>query len=531
MKNLKKFTNLFIIIAMLVAPFAGLTVAKAAKGNALTLPVISDPIVLAPFDATDSASSDVANQIFRGLMKTDFNLKFVPDLAAGYPTISKDGMSVTFTMKSGLKWDDGQPLTAQDVEFSYEYLMDPASAAPRGGETSEFIKSVKSTGNTVTFTLNGPRSQELIYSTFTNRYIVPKHLWEKVAKKDNMTNNPYLRNPVGCGSYKFVEWIPNERVVLEKNPLYDGKKPNIDKLIYKNVGSTANQMVQMQTGEGDVAPIAPADVAYMRTQKQVNLNQYDRFTIELITFNTVSPFFSDKRVRQAINYAVNKSAIINGLYKGLGTPANSMYFPGTFGYNSKVKTYNFDLAKAKQLLDQAGWKVGPDGIRVKDGKKFEISLITNKGNVTREKAAVIIQSQLKLVGIKVDTKVIEWNTFITKYLRPKKFELYYGGWVYSDWTQDLTPLYNGDPSKGTLNYGSYKNAALDPLMDQAVRELDPKKSEALHFKIQDIVAEDCPSIYLLYGRTTLATNKRVSGVKFARGIGINYDYSGWVLKD
>lgn len=535
MKRLKNILSCALVLTLMFTTFAASGIAKAAsaKGNTLYLPTISDPIALCPFNSTDSASSDVSNEIYRGLLKPDFSLKFVPDLAASMPTFNSNKTVVTFKLKTNLKWDDNQPLTADDIKFSYDYIMDPDSASPRAGDVVDVLKSVRVIDKyTVEFTLNYARELSQIYSFFTNRYIVPKHLWSKIPAKDNMTEkNPYNKKPVGCGPYKFVEWLPNERVVIVKNPYYEGKKPNIEKIIYKNVGSTANQMIQLKTGEGDVSGIAPADVPYMRTQKNINLYQYDRFSIELITFNTKNVFFSDARVRQAINYAINRQAIINGLYKGIGTPAYSMYFPGTDGANPNVKKYNYNITMAKKLLDAAGWKVGRDGIRAKNGKKFIVTLCTNKGNVTREKAAVIVQSQLKLVGIKVETRVVEWNTFITKYLRPKKFDLYYGGWLYSDWVQDLTAIYHSDASKGTLNYGSYANKSLDKLMETAVKETDPAKAKKLHYQIQDIIANDCPSIYLLYGRVTLGVNKRISGVKYVRGLGINYDYSGWVLKD
>lgn len=535
MKTYKKVLALLLVFTVLFVPFGEFLKVKAApaKGNTLYIPTISDPIELCPFNSTDSASSDVSNLIYRGLLKPDFSLKFVPDLAASMPTFSKDNLKVTFKLKTNLKWEDGQPLTADDVKFSFDFIMHPDSAAPRAGDVLDMLKSVAVKDKyTVEFTLNKAKELSQVLSFFTARYIVPKHLWEKIDPKDNMTEkNIYNKKPVGCGPYKFVEWLPNERVVLERNPYYEDKKPNIEKIVFKNVGSTANQMIQLQTQEGDVAGIPPTDVQNMRAQKHLNIYQYDRFSIELITFNTKSEFFQDKKVRQAINYAINKQAIINGIYKGIGRPAYSMYFPGTEYFNANVKKYDYNLALAKKLLDEAGWKVGKDGIREKNGKKFIVTLCTNKGNITREKAAVIVQSQLKLVGIKVETRVVEWNTFITKYLRPKKFDLYYGGWLYSDWVQDLTAIYHSDPSKGNLNYGSFTNKELDKLMENAVSETDPAKAKAMHLKIQEILADEVPSVYLLYGRATLGVNKRISNVKYVNGLGINYDYRGWTIKE
>lgn len=532
MKNIKKILAVFLMLLMILVQFEGTNIALAApaKGNTLYRGSISDPISLCPFNATDTASSDIFNQIFRGLLKVDWGKKFAPDLAESMPTFSQDRKTVTFKLKKNVKWDDGVPFTSEDVKYSFDFFMDDEAGAPRKSVVSSDIESVQAPDPyTVVFKMFNAQTSEYVNSLFTVRYIVSKHVLEKVSKKDNMTSELLNKKPVGNGQFKLVEWIPNERVVIEKNPLYEGTQPKIDKIIWKNVGNTAQQLVQLQTGEIDITGISPTDLSYARSFKNINIAQYDTLSVEFIQFNTNTPFFSDKTVRQAIAYAVNKTTIVNSLYKGVGSPADSLYIKGTATYNPNLKKYDYNLAKSKQLLDQAGWKVGKDGIREKNGKKFVVTLMTNKGNLLREKAAVVLQGQLKLIGIKVETRVVDWNTFITKYLRPRKFDIYYGGLSMSDWVNDATSVFHSDPDVGGMNYGSYKNATLDKLMLDAQKEFDPAKNKAMHYKIQEILNEELPCIYTVFGRTSLGTNKRLSNVKYENLLGIKNEYTTWTI--
>jgi peptide/nickel transport system substrate-binding protein len=220
-----------------------------------------------------------------------------------------------------------------------------------------------------------------------------------------------------------------------------------------------------------------------------------------------------------MSYGINKQAIVSGIYKGNGKVGVSSFIPGTPFYNAKAKQYGYDLARAKSLLDEAGWKVGPDGIRVKDGKRFKIFMITNKGNIMREKILQYVQSSMKALGIEVNAQILEWNTFLTKYVEVYKFDAYVGGFS-TGLTANHMAFYHSDKAKGFLNRGRYGNPEVDKLLEAVKGTVDRSKQAELAFKIQEIVAEEVPYTFIINRVQAYAYSKKVKNAA-------SYDLVGW----
>ncbi|KRQ87315.1 Oligopeptide-binding protein AppA precursor [Caloramator mitchellensis] len=523
MKKLVSLILSFLLVLTLVAPNA---IAKApAKGNEVYYATFSDPIDLNPAISSDSASSEVTGFLFRGLLTRDWDTKIIPDMAEAMPTISKDQKTITFKLKKGIKWHDGVELTSADVKFSYEFILDKRVNSPRYTDFEKIDKIETPDKYTVVFKLKEPDSA--LIPNFTFGYIIPKHLWENVDRT-KVKQSEYNKKPIGNGPFKFVEWKPAERVVLEANPNFYGGRPKVDKIIFTITPSQAVAMVKAETGEADWVYIPESDIARMKTKQNLNVFVYDRLAFDCILYNIKSPYFSDKRVRQAISYATNKQAIVNGIYKGIGKVADGSYHPKIWAYSANVPKYNYNLAKAKQLLDQAGWKVGKDGIREKNGVKFKFVLLTNKGNIMREKLVVYIQSQLKLLGIQVEPRILEWNTFLNKYVNPRNFDAYVGGFTTA-LDGDQTVFYHSDPDKGYFNRGGYKNARVDYLLDEARKTFDVNLQKKYYAEVQKIVAEEQPMTFIVYRRGAQGFNKRVKNVKVVDLLGINEGYMQWTI--
>lgn len=525
MKKFRFWASLMVALTLILSSFSGLNVAQAADKDTLTIATFSDPIDLCPSLSSDSASSDVTAYLFRGLIKYDWNTNFVPDLAAEMPTIAADNKTITFKLRKDLKWDDGKPLTSADVKFSYEFILDKNTGSPRYGEF-EKISSIETPDDlTVIIKLSEPDAA--LFECFGYNYIIPKHIWEKVDRsKAKMAEAN--KKPVGCGPYKFVEWKTKERIVLVNNPYYHDKKPEIKNIVMTITGNQAAGMIKAETNEADYVVIPESDIARMKTKTNLNTYVYDAARFDCILYNLKTEFFSDKRVRQAFSHAINKTAIVNGIYKGVAKVAEGSYHPKLWSYSANVPKYTYNVAKAKQLLDQAGWKVGKDGIRVKNGKKFNIVMLTNKGNIMREKALVAIQTQLRLVGVKVEPRILEWNTFLNKYVDVGKFDAYVGGFSTA-LDGDQSAFYHSNKEIAPFNKGGYVNKKVDELLDAGRKTFNMTERKKIYAEVQKLVAEDQPMTFLCYRKNAVVVNKRVANTKFVDILGSNDGILDWTL--
>jgi peptide/nickel transport system substrate-binding protein len=315
-----------------------------------------------------------------------------------------------------------------------------------------------------------------------------------------------------CGPYKFKEWKRAERVELVRNPLFYGEKAKTDGIIYDITPSNTTSLVKVETQEDNFAAVPESDVARMKTIPSLYVKTVTGTTFDYLVYNMKTPFFSDKRVRQAISYTVNRDAIIKGIYKGIGKPASGSYVPALWCYNPNVKKYTYNLTLAKQLMDQAGWKVGKDGYRYKDGKRFEVTMLTNQGNKMREKAVVLLQSQLKPLGIKVNPRILDWNTMWSSYIDIGKFDCYYSGFI-TGIDGDQTVMFNSDKNIGSFNRGGYANKRVDELYELARKTFNRDEQKKYYFEAQQLIADDCPMTFVIYRSNSYVFNKKVQNTQ------------------
>jgi peptide/nickel transport system substrate-binding protein len=264
-------------------------------------------------------------------------------------------------------------------------------------------------------------------------------------------------------------------------------------------------------------------------KKNFNKYRYLSFTYIYLGFNLKNPIFSDKRVRQAIAHAINKDEIVNGVLLGLGKPATGPFKPGTWAYNPNVKQFPYDPAKAKALLAEAGWKDSDgDGILDKDGRPFIFEITLNQGNEVRRKSAEIIQQRLAGIGIRVKIRTVEWSAFLKEFINKRKFEATILGW-----TIPMEPdLYNVWHSSKTgpdeLNFVSYKNGEVDDLLEKGRSTFDRRERKDAYDRIQEILAEDLPYIFLYVPDAMPIFSARFRGIEPAP-IGIGYNFIKWYV--
>jgi peptide/nickel transport system substrate-binding protein len=527
-------------------------------GDAYIDSSIGDASNLIPILVTDSASGNITDLVYNGLVKYDKDINVVGDLAecweirshdkrqtygdcdrylaelhpeAGQPLIEDADMeeaafSITFRMREGVRFHDGVECTAEDAMFTYQSLIDPKVPTPYRGNYV-MVKQAEVLGKyTFRVSYEKPFAPALIS---WGMGILPKHLLEG----QDLTQSPLKRKPVGTGPYKFVEWKTGEKIVLEANKDYFEGRPYIDHYIYRIIPDTATQFLELKAGGIDSMGLNP--MQYLKQtdtpefNEQYNKYRYLSFGYTYLGYNLLNQKFADKRVRQALAYAIDKQEIIDGVLMGLGKIATGPYKPGTWYYNPNVKQYPHDPQKAKQLLAEAGWLDSDnDGILDKNGQPFQFTIITNQGNDLRKKTAEIIQQRLRTVGIKVKIRIIEWAAFLKEFVDKKKFDAVILGWsgsidpdVYNVWHSSKT-----GPQE--YNFISYKNAEVDELLEKGRHTFDQEERKKYYFRFQEILAEEQPYTFLYVAEALPAISARFHGIEPAP-LGITYNFIKWYV--
>jgi len=414
-QSLRIKLSLYAIVFLMLAKFAF----AAESGDALVVGAIGDARNLVPILASDSASGDIVGQVFNGLVKYDSNLNLVGELAESWD-IKKNCRVIIFHLRKGVRWHDGKPFTARDVEFTYQKLIDPNVRTPYSGDF-ERVQSFKVLDDyTIKITYKEPFAPGL---SSWGMPIMPKHLLEN----ENLNHTEFSLHPIGTGPYKFKSWSRQEKIELIANPDYFEHRPNIDRYIYRVIPDQATLFLELQAQGVDLTGLSP--LQYIRqTDTSFFIKYYRKFRLTsfgytYLGYNLSHPKFKDVRVRNALNYAVDKDEIIETVLLGLGRVCSGPFLPESWAFNSQVKPARFDPQKAKELLKEAGWiDNNQDGWLDKDGEIFEFTIITNQGNEARIKTVQIIQRRLAEIGIRVKIKVLEWSVFLTEFIDKKNIQ-------------------------------------------------------------------------------------------------------------
>jgi peptide/nickel transport system substrate-binding protein len=481
---------------------------------------IGDASYLNPVLLSDTASGDICNLVFNGLVKYDKDLKITGDLASSWD-ISPDGKIITFNLRQNVRWHDGAPFTAADVKFTFEKLTDPNVKTPFSSDYDLVSRFEVLNPYKIRITYKEPFSPGLIS---WGMGIIPKHIFEN----GDFNSHPANRKPIGTGPYRFSEWKTDEKIVLEANPDYFEGKPHIAKYIYRIIPDQAVQFLELRNESIDSMGLTPDQYyAYPVFFKNYNKFRYPSFSYVYLGYNLRNPIFEKKQVRQAIAYAINKKEIIGGILRGLGVPATGPYPPTSWAYNPNVKNYDYDPIKATELLKEAGWTDSDsDGWLDKDGKKFEFTIITNQGNKPRALAAELIQSYLKKIGVKVNIRILEWSTFLHQYIDKRNFDAVLLGWNLSRDPDQFSIWHSSQKKEGQYNFISYENKEVDKLLEQGRRIFDERKRQAIYWKLHSILAEDQPYTFLYVSDSLPVIHKRFIGPEVAPA-GIGWNFREW----
>lgn len=556
---------------------------KSGSGNPnVIIHELSDAQMLNPINYSDASAGYIVSNIFQNLLAIDFKtLELVPVLAESRPEIvtSPDSqLYITYRIREQARWDDGQPVTAKDIEFTLKVIKNPRVDNFNNKPYFEFITDFKfHDDDPKKFTLvckdvyilsevmsgDIPALPASVYDPkgimqqFTVRQLT--ELQQELVENERIiefanefNSEKYQRDKnfiVGSGAYTLDEWATGQKIVLKKKDNWWGDElrgtniffdVNAPKLVYQTINDQTTSLVALKAGNVDVMRgIKPKDFTELPKSSKFTENFNAHTPAQLaylyLGINVRRPKFSDKLTRQALANIVDVEKIINVINYGFGERAVGPVHPSKNDeYNPNLTPYEFNPDKAKQLLSEAGWAdTDGDGILDKliDGKKtpFTIEIIYNSGNDVRKAICLLFQEEARKLGIKVDVVTQEWSIFLDK-TKAHDFDMYVGAWISSPIPSDHKQIFHTSSYNGGSNYTGFGNDATDALIDSIRVTLDVEKRKVLNQRFQAILLDECSYLFLYYPKERLAIHKRFDNAEPSL-MRPGYKEAAFILKD
>jgi ABC-type transport system substrate-binding protein len=481
--------SLFAAIAL---PLASAQVLIVAQGT--------DAVTLDPHAATDSPSATVTSHIFETLFELTPEGEVVPGLAESYE-LSDDGLTLTLKVREGVTFHDGTPLTAHEVKASLDRFLDPENAFTFLFLLEPIQEVVVVDDMTVELRLDAPFAPLIGHLTHSSTAIVHAGVAAELG-------DGFARNPVGTGPFRFVSWEPNQAIELARYDGYWGEKPGVEGVRFLAVPENTTRMAMVESGAAHVAVrVPPQDIARLDSLSFIDVHNVSSVRTIYIYFNHNIEPFTDARVRQAVNYAVNNQDIADFVTGGAVRPSDAAIAPGIFGY-TPVGSYDYDPERARELLAEAGY---PDG--------FSTTLYSPSGRYLQDiQIAEAIQSMLAEVGIQAEIETLEWSAYLSATNQPAEsnvvpMALLGWGTVTGDADYGLFPLFHtSEHVPAGSNRAFYSNPEVDALLDEARTTTDGAAREGLYRQALQIIREDAPWLFLHSETQLVAVNTAVEGL-------------------
>jgi peptide/nickel transport system substrate-binding protein len=491
----KRLVGLALISMLILAgSLAQAQQEKPKSGGTLVYATGTDALTLDPQFVTDVPTSRAVMQIHETLVEYDQNMNIIPCLAESWTT-SPDRLTWTFKLKKGIKFHDGTPFNAEAVKYTFDRIVDPATASPRKS-TLVMVKEVKVVDEyTVAITTNKPFAPLLAQLTAYNISIISPTAAKKWEKK-------YAQNPAGTGPFKLENWTPGERIVFARNENYWGEKPYVDKVVFRVIPEDSTRVMLLLSGEADViASVPPVLTEKLKQSKDVKILRKTGFRTIYVGLNNKIKPFTDVRVRRAVAHAINPEAIVNGILNGMANIGGSFESPVIPGAIQGLKPYPYDPARAKKMLAEAGY---PNG--------FTTQFYTPTGRYLMDRQVTeAVQGQLKEVGIQAEIKTPDWGTYTALLDKGTEVPIFLLGKGSPTGDLDLT-LNLTIKTGGMMNQFQFSNSKIDEMIKEQEGIIDTKKRYQVLYDIQKIVYDECPAVILFYEDQIFGTRANIEGV-------------------
>jgi peptide/nickel transport system substrate-binding protein len=512
----------------------------AQTSRMLRVGLTQEPGTLNPIVGTLAIENDVVSFLFSGLTRYDERGNRTPDLATRVPTrangdISADGRTITYHLVRNARWSDGVPLTSADVKFTYEQIVNPRNNVANLDPYDKIARVETPDAYTVRLILDHPYAPALdAFSDRNQGAIVPEHLLRGAS---DLNHSPFASAPIGSGPYTLVAWRRGSEIELAANPTYFRAQPKIQRVVIRILPNDNTMTIALRAGELDLADNVNIST-YLSLGKVPNLEPVivPKSFWEHLTFNTERAPVDDVRVRRALCQAFDVRELFTKVAHGLGALGPTSESPVTPWFNRKLSYPPYDPKAAAQLLDEAGWRLGPDGKRSKNGKPLEITLISTAGNVTREQIEVILQQKWSALGIDVNVKNLPPATIFAPIASGG---IFYGG----NFDVALSALIDNTPDPNRMNVNTidhipphgnnlsrYRNEEITQLEERAARTFVESERKRLYDRIQEIELRDLPYFVLRWQALIDFRSTALQGVKPAPSTSTFWNVADWTLR-
>lgn len=489
------------------------TVLVPDRGGVFREGMAGNPRYLSPLRCQGDNEVDqvLCEQLFRGLTRIDKQGRVVPDLAETW-TVT-DGTIYTFRLRPDQLWQDGRPVTVDDVLYTISILQDPeVYSLPSLASLWRSVEAERVDDLTVRFILREPFTPFLDYTAMG---LLPRHVWDGTPPAELATGS-VTRIPVSNGPMQVTE-IMADHIRLEANPFFSGNASYISALELDFYPDHPSLFSAFLAGDIDgISTILPSDLPAASTRDDLQLFSSVMPEYVHIIFNLSNPnlpFFQDKLVRQALYYGVNRNRLLQEVVAGQGIVSHSLMLPENWAYNPNVPQYEFDQNRARQLLDEAGWiDSDGDGIRDKDGRALEFQLTTND-DLTRQVLIERIALDWQEIGVNAVATQASFQELVSDLLVPRRYDAALIGWE-TPGDPDPYPLWHSSQAEGGgQNYTGWSNEEADAIMQEARAITDEAQRRELYWRFQEIFAEEAPAVLLYHPVYTYGVSTRVQNVQ------------------
>lgn len=530
---------------------------KPIPGDWVIIHTLSDPEGLNPFTVNDASSQEIFPKIFESMLELDpYTAELSPVLADSLPIISDDKKQYIFRLRTSIFFSDGKPVSTDDVVFSFKAIKNPLviDAAAKRNYYNDIENVTVGEDKSIVFTMKKPYF--LADNFIGTLQILPKHIFDPLnitdkysfeetndialAEKNSALSefanwfgkNELKREPkylVGSGPYIFEEWRRNEQIRLKRNDNYWGKgiiasqNSYPSRLVWRPINDRTSAVNALKNADIDFMVIPPrmfVELLDTVSTPYLAKAQYDIPTYMYIGWNMQKPMFQDKRVRQALSHLVDKKELISTVMLGFAKSTIGPIYQGRPEYDTSIQDYEYNPAKAKKLLAEAGWSdTNGDGIvdKVINGTRQDLafSFLLNSGNETRENLMLLLIEEMRKVGVKAEIQKLEWAVFLEN-LRSRQYDAYIGAWVNDNVPPDLFQIWHSSQAKNKgSNYVNFMNARVDELIEKNRIEFDAEKRKEFMIEIQQILHEERPYTFLWLQQYTAGYNKSLQNVRFS----------------
>lgn len=484
--------------------------------STLNLSLSSNPSRLNPILATDSASSTISEHIFSSLFKYDKNGNIICDLAKSYEFITPTRLKIK--LNNNVYWHDGIRFTSDDILFTFQTINNPKIFTPLT-TSFEKVQDVRKINDfEIEVSYREPYFQAL---NIWMVGILPNHI---LKHESDLMTSKFNKNPIGTGPYVLKKFEISQDIILNSNKKYYGDVPKIETIRYKFVPDETTAFNMLMSKKLDINGLTPLQIDRQLGKdfsKHFTVFESSSFSFTYLGFNLKNKKWQNKKLREAINIAIDKQEIVDILFFSHGQVCNGPFLPKTFAFNESVKKTKQNIIRSKQLLAQLGYS---------EKNRFTFTVYTNSNNSTRLNAALIIQHQLKKVNIDMKIKVLEWQAFLNTVVLPKKFDAVLLGWGMS-LMPDARPIWHTkSDTKGGFNLVGYSNHIVDKNIELSEKTTDMKILSKLYKEIFYEISNDLPYIFLYIPNSITAVSKDVKNVSNSL-IGISHNQESWIIKD